>query len=243
MESEQNKAAPSQSETPAWSARKLLRAARSGTLATSKDGQPFTALVTPATAADGSILLLLSSLSEHTRHLRADPRCAVMVVGQPDGPNPQTAPRLTITGLATLADPGLKSRWLARHPYADLYADFADFSLWQISARAGLLVAGFARAFRLRGTDVIAASRAVAAVSAAEAGMLARYNTDYEDMLAVIAKAAGGSGDNWQMVAIDVDGCDLANGQIAVRCAWPASVSNAEELAEAFLRLVRQARG
>ena len=170
MESEQNMATPDQQDTPSWSARKLLRAARSGTLATSKDGQPFTALITPATAADGSILLLLSSLSEHTRHLRADPRCGVMVVGQPDGPNPQTAPRLTLTGQATLADPAFKSHWLVRHPYAQLYADFADFSLWQITPGAGLLVAGFARAFRLRASDLIADPAAVTEISASSPG-------------------------------------------------------------------------
>jgi hypothetical protein len=59
------------SESTAFEARKLLRAARSGTLATAADGgQPFASLVTPACAPDLSLLLLLSNLSEHTRHLR-----------------------------------------------------------------------------------------------------------------------------------------------------------------------------
>ena len=66
---------------PAWEARKLLRSARAGTLATSLQGQPFASLVTPACAPDLSLLLLLSDLSEHTRHLRAEPRCSVLVVG------------------------------------------------------------------------------------------------------------------------------------------------------------------
>ena len=61
----------------AFEARKLLRAARSGTLATAVDGgQPFASLVTPACAPDLSRLLLLSNLSEHTRHLCAEPRCS-----------------------------------------------------------------------------------------------------------------------------------------------------------------------
>ena len=87
-------------DAPPWAARKLLRAARSGTLATQTGGQPFASLVTPATAPDLSVLLLLSTLSEHTRHLRAEPRCALLVASAPDGPNPQTAPRLTVTGIA-----------------------------------------------------------------------------------------------------------------------------------------------
>ena len=71
----------------AFLARQLLRAARAATLATQTAGQPFTALVTPATAPDLSILLWLSSMSEHTRHLMAEPRCALMVTGQPETEN------------------------------------------------------------------------------------------------------------------------------------------------------------
>ena len=114
--------------TPAWEARKLLRAARVGTLASVMDSQPFASLITPACAPDLSVLLLLSDLSEHTRHLRADPRCSVLVAGAPEGANPQTAPRVTVTGLAEVAaDPALKSRYLAVHPYAGLYAGFQRF--------------------------------------------------------------------------------------------------------------------
>src|SRR5450631_1549257 len=87
----------------AFEARKLLRAARSGTLATAADGgQPFASLVTPACTPDLSLLLLLSDLSEHTRHLRAEPRCSILVCGTAEGANPQTAPRLTVTGTAQI---------------------------------------------------------------------------------------------------------------------------------------------
>ncbi len=73
-------------EAPFWQARKLLRAARVGTLATGIDGQPFASLVTPACAPDLSVLLLLSELSEHTKHLRAEPRCSLLVAGEPARP-------------------------------------------------------------------------------------------------------------------------------------------------------------
>src|ERR1700690_2823973 len=139
----------------AFEARKLLRAARCGTLATAADGgQPFASLVTPACAADLSVLLLLSNLSEHTRHLRAEPRCSLLVSGTAEGANPQTAPRVTVTGVAEVADdPVLKARYLAVHPYASLYADFGDFHLWRVTPMAALFVGGFARAGRPRQAD------------------------------------------------------------------------------------------
>jgi putative heme iron utilization protein len=101
-------------ENNGFAARCLLRAARAGTLATqTEDKTPFASLVTPAIAADGAVLMLLSSLAAHTRHLRADPQCALMVMGQAENENPQTAPRVTITGRAEpAADPALRRFWV-----------------------------------------------------------------------------------------------------------------------------------
>ncbi len=216
-------------DSPAWAARKLLRAARAGTLATGADGQPFASLVTPACAPDLSLLLLLSDLSEHTRHLRAEPRCAVMVAGAAQDANPQTAPRVTITGLAELADdPALKARWLAVHPYGALYADFGDFHLWRIRPRAALFVGGFARAHRLKQSDLTPDPAAVAAVGEAEARILAHCNEDHAAAMTALAHAAGGTGEGWRMVAADVDGCDLALGEHVLRAPWSAPVADAD---------------
>ncbi|MDT8266850.1 pyridoxamine 5'-phosphate oxidase family protein, partial [Roseomonas sp. DSM 102946] len=113
-----------------------MRGAAAATLATQAGGQPFASLVTPAVAPDGSVLLFLSTLSEHTRHLLAEPRCALLFTGPAPEINPQTAPRVTVTGLAIPVPEGeadaLKSRWLLRHPYAALYAGFGDFDLWRV---------------------------------------------------------------------------------------------------------------
>ena len=224
-------------DAAAWAARKLLRAARVGTLATSLAGQPFASLVTPATAPDLALLLLLSSLSEHTRHLRAEARCSVLVVGVATGANPQTAPRVTITGLAeAIDDPALKARYLAVHPYASLYADFGDFALWRIRPMGGLFVGGFARAARLRLADLTPETGAAAAIAAAAAGIMAHCNTDHPDAMARIAGAPG----DWRMVAVDVDGCDLAQGERVVRFAWSAPVTEPDGVRTELVRLARQ---
>ena len=97
---------------PKLEARRLLRSARVGTLATSDKGHPFASLVTPACLPDGSLAILVSKLSEHTRHLAADPRCSVMVAGVPETANPQTTPRVTLIGTAEASDdPALRTRF------------------------------------------------------------------------------------------------------------------------------------
>jgi len=232
-----------QEPTPAWQARKLLRAARQGSLATAADGQPFAALITPATAPDLSVLLFLSSLSEHTRHLRAEPRCAVLVSGRAEGANPQTAPRVTVTGLAEkIEDEALMARWLAVHPYAALYAGFADFALWRIRPISALLVGGFARAARLRQADLLPGAEAVAAIEAAAGDIMAHCNDMHADALGILACAFGGVGQGWLMVGVDVDGCDLGLGDQVVRVAWSAPVDSALAVRNELVLLIRQAK-
>lgn len=231
--------------SPVAAARLLLRAAHAGSLATVTDGQPFNSLATPAPAPDGSILLLLSELSEHTRHLRREPRCALLVTAAPDGPNPQTSPRLTVTGLASLEpDPAMKRRWIARHPYAAFYAGFGDFHLWRIQPMGGQYIGGFASATRLRQADLQPDPAAVASILAAEDGILAHCNQDHGDALDAIAAhhGAGSGATGWQMTACDVDGCDLTHDEMVLRIPWSAPVQNAGGVRSELVMLARAAR-
>lgn len=229
-----------QGPSPIWQARQLLRQARVGTLATTADGQPFASLITPACAPDLSVLMFISTLSEHTRQLRADPRCALMVMGEPISLNPQTAPRLSLTGIAAPEpDPALKARWLAVHPYAALYAEFTDFSLFRIRLQSAQLVGGFARAHRLRMADLTPHSDATARLLASEDGIRTHCNNDHADALALMAGSPG----DWRMVAVDVDGCDLACGEAVRRIAWSAPVDDAGGVRNELVRLTKAARG
>jgi putative heme iron utilization protein len=128
----------------------LLLRAKVATLATASDGLPFGALVTPAFLADFSPLLLLSELSTHTRQLHGNPACALLVTGEPTTENPQTAPRLCLTGTASVI-PSAEARapYLATHPYAEMYVDFADFAFWRIELTGAHYIGGFAAASRL----------------------------------------------------------------------------------------------
>lgn len=225
---------------PGLDARRLLRAARQGVLATSAEGQPFASLVTPATAPDGSILLLLSDLSEHTRHLRAEPRCAVMVAGEADGPNAQTAPRLTVTGLAALEpDPALKARWIALHPYAAFYAGFGDFNLWRVRPGGGLFVGGFARAHRIRQSELAVETPDLAA---AEERIIAHCNDDHAEAMTEIANDFGHDGEGWRMVACDADGFDVARGDSVRRIAWAAPADTPGAVRSALVAFAGAAR-
>ncbi|HWA79316.1 MAG TPA: DUF2470 domain-containing protein [Acetobacteraceae bacterium] len=236
--------------------RRLIRHTRSGVLATlqpsGEGGAPFASLVTPAAAPDLSPLLRLSRLARHTRNLAADPRCALFLAGPAHGPDPQTAPRVSLLGTAApLPDaPALEARWLALHPYAQAYAGLADFSLWRITVTEAHLVGGFGAITRLQPADLFADPAAVAAIAAAEPAILAHCNADHADALNAIAGAANGTAGQvtgsppqpWRLVGVDVDGCDLAHGEAVLRVDFAAPVSGPDDVRAELVRLARAAR-
>ncbi len=229
----------------AFQARCLLRGARWATLATSQGAQPgaqpFASLITPAVAPDGAVLMLLSSLAAHAGHLASNPRCAVMVTGSPENLNWQTAPRLTVTGhAAVVEDPALRDYWLARHPYAWLYAGFADFSLWRLTPQAGHFIAGFGQAIELRAPDLSPAPAATAAVDAAQPALLAHCNAAHGEALTRLAHTAGASG-RWRMLGIDADGFDLVQDESVMRIAFPSPVADGNAAQVALLHLFEAA--
>ncbi len=223
-----------------FAARCLWRAARVATLATQDCGQPFASLVTPAIAPDGSALLLLSSLSAHTRHLANEPRCALMVVGTTESPNPQTAPRLTMTGRAVPEpDPAWRAYWLERQPTAALYAGFADFALWRIRPERGHFVAGFARASTLAAAELLPPTQTVAALQDSAPGIIADCNADHGPVLALLA----GTSSPARMIGIDADGFDVAAGDTIHRVSFDTPALDGPGVRAVMVRMMRTARG
>ncbi|WP_419759573.1 HugZ family protein [Acidisoma sp.] len=215
----------------ALQARLLLRAARSAALGTvGADGLPSVTLVTPATAPDLSVLMLLSSLSEHRRNLERDGLCGLMVTGVATDANPQTAPRLSLGGRASLVpleeDARLRQRWLAAHPYAEGYAGFLDFALWRFVPERAHFVGGFAQAHRLSLDALRPPPDAVMAVAEAEAQLLTDCDAAQAEALAL---AAGGVAGVWRLLAVDPDGCDLASDAVSIRVAFATTVMTAEQ--------------
>lgn len=123
-------------------------------------GAPMVTRIALARGPDGAPLTLISDLSAHTRALRADPR-ASLLVGEP-GPrgDPLTHPRLTLQGRAAFVDragpdhAGLRRTYLEQNPKAQLYIDFADFTLVRLDIAEAHLNGGFGKAYRLTAADL-----------------------------------------------------------------------------------------
>ncbi len=140
-------------------ARTLLAAARHAALGVIdlESGGPLVTRV--AMMWDGAAaLILVSTLALHTRALEENP-AASLLVGEP-GPkgDPLTHARLSLLARAHPADKeAMRSTWLALHPKASLYFDFADFRLLRLVPWVAHLNGGFGQAYRLSPEDLRAA--------------------------------------------------------------------------------------
>jgi putative heme iron utilization protein len=150
-----------------------------------------------------------------------------------------------VTGIAEPdADPALKARFLAVHPYAALYANFADFAIWRLRPAQALLVGGFARANRLGRAALTPDPASVAAVAKAAPDIISRCNRAHpRAMVAITCHPDRAShGGAWRMAGVDVDGCDLADGERTVRQAWSAPLARPDQVRAELAGLVRAAR-
>lgn len=229
--------------TPAAvTARQLLRSLDKGSLATSLAGRPYASLVLVATAPDGAPLLLISRLAQHTMNIAANADVALLFDGTQGLEEPLTGPRVTLLGRATVADdPSLRARFLARHPSAALYADFADFDLYGIAVERAHLVAGFGRIHWIAAEDLLPPG--IGGLAAAEAAILRRLNETEADAIAICAQILlGRAGEGWRLTGVDAEGADLRCGGAVARLPFAEPVSSADAALAAFADLAAEAK-
>lgn len=123
-------------------------------------GAPMISRIAFGLGPDGGPVTLISALAAHFAGLKASPLCSLMVGEVGAKGDPLTHPRLMVQARADFvapddpARPRLRDHWLAAHPKAGLYVDFADFAFVRLVPQAALLNGGFGRAFRLTAEDL-----------------------------------------------------------------------------------------
>lgn len=231
----------------ACAARATLRAQGQAALATAQrdgDGWPYPSLVMVAFDTDGSPLLLISALADHTKNLLADGRAGLLLDGTAGLAEPLTGPRLSLLGrLAPTDDPRHRARYLARHPGAAMYAGFGDFRLWRMQVERAHLVAGFGRIHWIGAADLIPPEADWQELAAREADVVGHMNEDHADAIRLYATRLLGRDDgDWRMTGIDPDGCDLRHGDAYARLPFDQPVTTAEAARVELVRLVKRAR-
>jgi hypothetical protein len=172
-----------------------------------------------------------------------DPRASLLIDGTGAGGAALAGDRVSLTGqVVPTRNERARNRFLARHPSAQPYAGFADFSFYRLEFGRGHFVGGFGRIVALETAELLVATTEVEALLAAEPELVAELNAGRAGLIAQIAAGAGSaSGDGWRLTAIDPEGLDLAAGDTALRIRFPHPVRTPDEARRAIMDLANPA--
>ena len=135
------------------------------------------------------------------------------------------------------------STYLRRHPDAEMFANFADFSFYRMEITRAHLVAGFGRIVDLRPQDVLTDISDAQALIDSEAEAIAHMNSDHADACRLYAtKLLGAPDGEWRCVGIDPEGIELQKGRAALRLTFPQRVTAPGPLRAVLKQLAEQAR-
>jgi len=226
-------------------AKTLIHEARHAALAANgPKGHPSVSRVQISTDTDGAIVLLTSSLSPHTQAMIDQPKVSLLI-GEPGKGDPLAHPRVTVFTTASKVDKQtethirLRQRHLSRHPKAELYVDFGDFSFFRLSIEGASLNGGFGKAYALTRED-LGMRGDWEGLQSIEAGAVEHMNNDHSDAIALFAHQPD---QKWQLATIDAEGVTLVSGDTAKRIWYPSPLETAAQLRKVLATMAKTARG
>ncbi len=224
--------------------RQMLRAHRYGALCTlSKkfDGHPFGSITPYLVDHDGSLLILISSLAEHTKNIQYDPRVSLITHNQ-DSPHIQTQGRITVVGTAQIITDKDKAgtRYLRYFPEAQSYFDMHDFSIYRIMPQSLRYIGGFGKIHWIEANSYLVPPYPLIQQ---ENDVISHMNTDHHDTMRhycqhfhkIEVLHVG-------MLGIDCDGFDVRADEKILRFDFPEMVLDAQQARHALIAMSRAAK-
>jgi heme iron utilization protein len=212
----------------AQEARRMLRAHSYGALCTlSKklDGYPFGSITPYMVDQDGSLLILISSLAEHTKNIRFDQRVSLITHDQRD-PHIQSQGRVTVVGNAQ-PEPNREQtgrRYLRYFPEAQTYLAMQDFSFYRIRPIAVRYIGGFGKIHWIAMEDYPVTQAGMFAQQ--EEALLAEIKTQQQDVLRqIIQQQHGVDATNAEAIGLDCDGIDVRCEERIWRLDFPEAIA------------------
>ncbi|HUV99597.1 MAG TPA: pyridoxamine 5'-phosphate oxidase family protein [Gallionella sp.] len=212
----------------AHEARRMLRAHRYGALCTlSKkfDGYPFGSITPYLVDHDGSLLILISTLAEHTKNIRHDPRVSLITHNQ-QNPHIQTQGRVTVTGNAE-PEPDRDQaglRYLRYFPEAQAYFSMHDFSFYRIRPLAIRHIGGFGNIHWID-MENYTVTQALTFAQREEL-LLAELNTGQHDLLQqLLQQRHSVDVTDVRAIGLDCDGIDVRGDKQIWRLHYPAAIT------------------
>jgi hypothetical protein len=239
--------------------RTLLSIGRFATLTTlttaghAEAGYPYGSLVAYSALDDGSPLVCISELAEHTRNAHADHRAGMLLTGTPvdQAADPLDRPRASLVGQLRRHDPSERERaaHIELHPGVLDYVGFPDFDWWRLEIVAARYVGGFGHMSWVTGDEI--ASAAPDTVLAGSQRAVEHMNADHPDACLDMTRWLAGicDAEAARVHSIDRRGitiyAEVPGGKVlaTARIAFAdGPLASADDLRPAVVELTRRAR-
>lgn len=219
------------------------------TLAVDPAGYPYGSFVTYV-IHEGDPVFLISALAEHTKNLLQNTQASLLIAEATGEGNPLALARVTLLGdcnrIAESDRDSVKESFLAKHPTAEFYVDFKDFSFWKLKVSSLRYIGGFGRMSWVQSEQWCVAEPDPLADSAD--GIIAHMNDDHADTMVLYCKTMSKAVDTTaaEMVGLDRYGFEMSaitgEGPRPIRLAFSKPVSTSEEVRREMVTLAHKAR-
>ncbi len=224
-------------------ARRLLRTMDSGVLSThsqSVAGYPFGSIVPYVLQPDGSLIIYISRIAEHTRNIGADPRVS-LTVAEPSQ-DAQAAGRVTVLGDAGEADRSgdAAERYFEFFEAARGYDGVHDFRFVVIRPVRVRYIGGFGKIHWIEAEDW---GDVEPEWLGGESRIIDHMNEDHGDALVTYCAHYGGeTTERARMISLDPDGFHVRSDARIHYFPFASPCPTSEAVRKEMVRLLRSAR-
>ncbi len=211
------------------------------TLSKKFDGHPFGSITPYMVDHDGSLLILISTLAEHTKNIQHDPRVSLITHDQ-QAPNIQTQGRVTLLGEATVEPNREQSgaRYLRYFPEAQSYFSMHDFSFYRIKPIAIRYIGGFGR---IHWVDMENYSVPSYELIEHESNVVEHMNADHQEALRNYCQHFHQcEALDVAMLGIDIDGFDVRADDSVFRFDFEEPVTDAQHARTVLVAMAKAAK-
>lgn len=211
------------------------------TLSKKFNGHPFGSITPYLVDHDGSLLILISTLAEHTKNILHDPRVSLITHNQNDA-HIQAQGRVTMVGTAHMIEDknSVAIRYLRYFPEAAGYFEMHDFSFYRIVPQTLRFIGGFGKIHWVAADSYVVPSYPLIEQ---EADVIAHMNADHGDALRRYCRHFHQAEVlEVEMLGIDCDGFDVRADGNMLRFDFPVAVLDAHQARQVLVEMSQRTK-
>ncbi len=238
----------SNSSTAAPESRVLLHQVGSGIFSTHSskwEGYPIGSVIPYSTDQRGRPVVLISTIAEHTKNIKNNPKVALTVQESPSG-NVQAKGRISILGeMHSLAPDAeeCRQRYYRYFPTSKDYHEAHDFHFYYLSPLTVRYIGGFGKIHWVEGSDFELENPFF---GAEERRIVDHMNEDHRHNLRSYCrhykKVSLSEGQELSMLGLDSEGFDVMAGEQRLRFSFPHRITTAQEARQMMVDMAKAAK-